>query len=767
MPETEEVLPLPEGGWTDTLTREIRRIRRCPAIERATVSASTDKVGRVFVEFAVRTDQLSEPTPTPILGVEPIRLVYRSINHVGLDSPAVWSGRDDFPRDIGHINPTPADRPASLCLARAGLQPVYDRYGIDGVLERLINWLHDAKTGQLMLDHWEPVPMGDEQDFRGGFYDIAFFQELALSHNPRGGSRFGVARLLTEQMGGRVVFLSPEFDLTDATQLHVAREQVEGSPRNEPGVAAYIPWVFVWSDSDHPIDRQLFGVWNTYGEIEIGLADTNIADKLPAAVMEALLQLTDQEAPGGKPLGLLVGVWRPKPISDNIFGVAEDTTARCLEIRAYLLHCEQHRQDPINAAVQARQLFGIQLPSRPMLEFTSGISTPESVALVGCGALGSCIGDFLIRSGIPKITFFDADDVAPHNLARHTATVSDLHARKVDHLHSLATNVTFFPNEIICRSVHQDITALSDDTFSDLATSHSTIIDATASERVRRKLAHVPLPRSTRIIRAEIFNNGQLGALFVTGVENNPNLVDLYYALCAEALNNNDIEHWLRGEQTEGPSADELLLGMGCASATTRMPKYLVAQHAAAFMPTVVGAKDGNMEPGVGINPTRSDGTPTGWQWFSYSTPAVTLEPSDLPSWQVRLAPDASAKLGELRKKYGTIETGGYLYGGYDYVLKQIYVVAVSDIPPGTSQSSTAIDLGPAGRTRLERNIARRTGGKLSRVGTWHSHPQSGPELSRKDSSTMGRFRKEDAMNGLPTLLVISWKEGDRAHLWV
>ena len=561
--------------------------------------------------------------------------------------------------------------------------------------------------------------------------------------------------------------MSPELDLTDAAQLQAARRQVKGPPRNEPGVAAYIPWVFIWSDSDHPIERQLFGVWNTYGEIETGLADTNIAGRLPSAVMGALLELTDRDAPGGKPLGLLVGVWRPKPISDNMFGVAQDTTARCLEIRAYLLHCEQRRQDPIHAAVQARQLVGIQLTSRPMLEFTSGISAPESVALIGCGALGSCIGDFLLRSGIPKITVIDADDIAPHNLARHTATVSDLHGPKVHHLRSLAANVTFFPNEIDCRSVHQDITALSDDTFSDLANSHNTIIDATASERVRRRLVRVSLPRSTQIIRAEIFNNGQLGALFVTGTENNPNLIDLYYALCADALNNKDIEHWLRSEQADGPSADELLLGMGCASATTRMPKYLITQHAAAFMPTIIGTKEGNMEPGVGINPTRPDGTPTGWQWFPYCAPTIVLQPSDLPDWQVRLSPGAFARLTALRIQYTPIETGGYLYGGYDYLLKQIYVVAVSDVPPGTTPSATAIDLAPAGRTRLERNIKRRTANKLTRVGTWHSHPHSGPGMSGKDRRTMGRFRKDDVLNGLPTLLVITSNEGDGAHLWI
>ena len=220
--------------------------------------------------------------------------------------------------------------------------------------------------------------------------------------------------------------------------------------------------------------------------------------------------------------------------------------------------------------------------------------------------------------------------------------------------------------------------------------------------------------------------------------------------------------------KSKEPRTDELLLGMGCASATTRMPKYLIAQHASALMHKVVGPQgSGSIDSGVGINPLCPNGTPIGWTWFPYSSPAVILEPLNLSGWQVRLAPDVSTRLTELRIQHDSIETGGYLYGGYDYLLKQIFVVAVSDVPSGTSQSSTSIDLGPAGQTRQERNIMRRAAGKLFRVGTWHSHPRSGPKMSRKDHNTMERFRREDATNGLPTLLIITSEKGDGAHLWV
>lgn len=401
-----------------------------------------------------------------------------------------------------------------------------------------------------------------------------------------------------------------------------------------------------------------------------------------------------------------------------------------------------------------------------MLAFASGVEAAAPVALLGYGALGSCIADFVVRAGVPKIAAIDKDDIAPHNLARHTATVDDLYARKVMNLKRLAGKVTFFEDEIICEIRDSDILTLSDEDLGRSLDGYRLIIDATAEERIRKRLARVSLPSVATLLRAEILGGGSLGALFVTGPGNNPNLIDLYYALCAQAVEERAIEKWLRGEQAAGTSAEELLVGMGCASATTRMPKYVVAQHAAAFMPTIMAGLNGALPAGVGINALDDGRTPLGWRWFE-SGEVTVLEPSDAPGWQVRLSPRAVKKLTALRTAYGSVETGGYLYGGYDFAVQQIYVVEVSDVPPATKQSATAIELGPAGQTPLERKIIRRAGGKLARVGTWHSHPKSGPGMSTKDRKTIGKFRSEDQDKGVPTLLVISSAKGIGAHLWI
>ena len=141
-------------------------------------------------------------------------------------------------------------------------------------------------------------------------------------------------------------------------------------------------------------------------------------------------------------------------------------------------------------------------------------------------------------------------------------------------------------------------------------------MDATADERVRKRLTTLQVPESTTMSRIEIYDRGRLGLQFVAGTNNNPNLVDLYYHLCARSTEDDAISGWLRRELAAGYSADELLFGLGCASPTTKMPKHVVAQHASAFMPVMLSSLAGDSKPGIGVNPLDENGVPIGWRWY-------------------------------------------------------------------------------------------------------------------------------------------------------
>ena len=73
-------------------------------------------------------------------------------------------------------------------------------------------------------------------------------------------------------------------------EWHVIRYTI--GRNTELGVATYIPWVFVWSDIQAPVDQPLFGAWNTLGDIEDGVRDTNIGKILSTAVMTGALRLS-------------------------------------------------------------------------------------------------------------------------------------------------------------------------------------------------------------------------------------------------------------------------------------------------------------------------------------------------------------------------------------------------------------------------------------------------------------------------------------------
>jgi hypothetical protein len=55
----------------------------------------------------------------------------------------------------------------------------------------------------------------------------------------------------------------------------------------------------------------------------------------------------------------------------------------------------------------------------------------ERIHIIGCGAVGSLVGETLARMGLTKITLYDFDTVEPHNIANQIFTEADLGKPKV------------------------------------------------------------------------------------------------------------------------------------------------------------------------------------------------------------------------------------------------------------------------------------------------------------------------------------------------
>lgn len=69
-------------------------------------------------------------------------------------------------------------------------------------------------------------------------------------------------------------------------------------------------------------------------------------------------------------------------------------------------------------------------------EKVSGFFTPptETIHIIGCGSVGSCIAEALARCGVRKFALYDFDHVESKNVANQAFTVEDVGLLKVDAL---------------------------------------------------------------------------------------------------------------------------------------------------------------------------------------------------------------------------------------------------------------------------------------------------------------------------------------------
>jgi hypothetical protein len=759
--------PSREGGIDElpaALRRELAVIAASQGVHEDSARSAGGGDGTFVISFAIDTETLVEPRDSGIEPTEPINFLYESIDAVGVQSPAVISAREDFPRNFPHLNPVPPGAPVSLCLARSGLQHVYDRYGVEGVMTRLRAWLRDAQTGGLSTDGWHPVPYSPAMPARPGLLDAAALQELAAARRSERGYAAGVAKITAPEQGD-YVFINSSV-LSAAQPAHNSElSKAVSAQKDSSGRLVGVPWILVWPSDDKPISDPVFGFWTTCGDMLRGLKAISLSDFLQETIGAVLANgCTCKHAPGRQTFVVLVGIWRPVPLAENIFGLSTDPVARRLEIKAFTLEAPLTGNLLLDDT-PLRAIVADPMPGPALFRWVSGLPALGMPALIGYGALGSALATHLLRAGAEYIVAFDGDTVRPHNLARHAAEVRDVYGPKVTHLDRAAGAITLTNLKPKLRLCPEDVLKLPDQELAERLDGVRLIIDSTADERVRGRLARFSVRVGGRqIVRTEIYHRGRLGVQLVTAATGEPGPLELYYTLCREALSDEAVAQWLYDEHLAGPEDDELLFGFGCSSMTTRLPGYVIAQHAAAFIPTIVEALGAGAPTGIGLNRLDAAFRPAGWSWVDVP-PFRNFAPQTAPGWSVRVHPDAADFMTAQRAKAAPNETGGYLYGGWDLSLKTIIIVAASDLPPGSTASVTGLELGLAGNTVCERRIALRTRGRLQLCGSWHSHPGQSAALSRKDEATMAKFRADDLQRGVPTLFLVVAEAGLSAHL--
>ena len=750
---------------------EIARLKQIKPICSESIDYCVDSDGQALISFDIETDILLDPSDREILDVEPIVFRYPTPASIGSRAPRVLSGRSDFPRDLPHVFPSTANEPVSMCLARSGLQAIYDSSGVSGVVSRLLGWLCDAKTGTLYQNGWEPVPhqIGQLQVF--GNIDAKALQSLA-DENPEGGFRFicaGIRHLHAPENGVFVHAASPILDTGDVDQLNSAKEQMQ--QLNEAGLPFHtaIPAIFLWPPRNQIEDRPQFSTWRDIGSLQEGLREVGLYDVLDSAfdfvngyfdMHTEEGELPESDKRGNRSLMVIVGLWRPVPLDPTIVGLATEDGPRCLELRGFYLQRPVRENDQWSTRTSLFDFFGLVPNDSATLKAVSGVSAFRTTAFLGAGALGSAFADYALRGGADRLTVVDKDCLLTHNIARHRGDSNHVAMRKTDVVQYMAD--TRVQNARI-KKHNEDIVALDDESLAKKFCDVEQIIDATADPLVRRRLSNfkgIELP----VMRSEIFHRGQLGVSLLTKLGSAQNLNCLFHQLMAMAMYKESVREWLAYENSRTYKDEELLLGFGCHTMTTKLPAYMVDAHASSAFALANARLRSSDQPLIALHQVDAEGVSLGTELIP-AEPVSAFDDPRTNGWRAIVAVSVLEALHQMRRKATPDETGGYLFGAIDESASEIYVLAASPEPPGTSGSPTALQLGRWGLTGFEKTFLRRTCRRLPPIGTWHSHPTGDAEASTRDWATIKEFKAEDARRGLPTLMAITSPAGDAFYV--
>ncbi|MCG7625956.1 ThiF family adenylyltransferase [Epibacterium sp. Ofav1-8] len=741
---------------------ELSRISRSGPVIEESINASESEDGRFVVAFEIKTDLLLEEQETRILDVEPVVFRYPRKELVGRAAPIVSSGRPDFPRSLQHLITSGADEPAVFCLARSGLQPIYEHAGIEGVIARLVDWFRDAKTKSYHADGWEPVPVVWPENPILGYLNPRILQEHAAA-NPSGGYAYIRAQINRNYLNG--VFIHAELPIIDLENGEAVKKAKELFGTLEQDKTSHIPAVFCWANADEPDDFPYFNTWTSVKSIVQGTEKAKLAPHLTTAMNRLEINFgvdCDRDMAGHRAVILILGIWRPVPIDPTIVGLSEDANARQLELRTYYL--QRDLADYCNrwdTKSEVQPFIGMVPPISETLAAVSGEEPLPSFTLIGAGALGSAFVDYATRGGATKFSVYDHDMLLAHNLARHRGTEELMRYGKAD-VAAVIANQRLQGTQVEHHS--ENFLEVKFEKVTEEINKTELVIDTSADAQVRRRLS-IGWESGPKIQRSEIFHEGRLGVSYLTELGSDHNLTMMHMQLIAHAEHNPAVRDWLKYEATQSFLDNELILGFGCSSMTTKMPAYKVDAHASSSFAFCKKHTQEFSKPAILLNSIDENGLPCGaTEWHPSSI--STFGPSDeTANWKVLVSQSVLETLHELRLNHAPDETGGYLYGGIDEYLSQIYVVAASSQPPDTIASPTYLQLGRWGQTPWEKSFVRRTKGRLAVVGTWHSHPNSAPIASNRDWKTVKGFVAEDLLRALPTLMAITGAHEDRMYV--
>lgn len=735
------------------------QLRRHRGLSRVGDPVELDGATRIEIDVPVELPSRSRPSRVSATGVRAIEtctLIFRAGWPLRAPRPYL---RADFPLDLPHINPHRAGHLVSPCVFEGSLDELLHRFGLDAIVDQMIDWLGKAAAGTLidLAQGWEPT----RRDACPS--TIVFSAEQLGAAAPVDGATLATAAGYATVEGGLYAYLAPGL----APQPELVFEQ---APQGEPHgkwasgrcaalvarapivdgvaqvVATYQPETVV--DLDSLLERAA----------ELGIDRAALACALNDYYSRSIIDRRQDSRLWTHGLYAIVVLVVQRPVS--LVG----SPGRSVEVLPYVVRYEVDPQSPFERKASVHPAYHAHALSPELLARTSGhpvLACTKKVMLFGCGSLGSKIGLHLGRAGFGNFTFVDNEGMSSHNLARHalvdeiSVLVSPNKAEKMQAAFAKLSHLNARAIDIDAVQVLSDAARFADVVQEDV----TLIVDATASLQVLAASSKsVPLNRCpARFSRAAMYGQGRCAVLMLEGPERQVRADDLAALLFEHCRANPQLRSALAGESTE---PTRVFVGDNCRSLTTPMSDAVVSRSAAPMAIQIERWLTRGLPPSGQLCIGVADAAGLGMSWLQFTAAPVTvISVINDGGWEVRILSYVAEAIDTDAQHWGASETGGALIGRISYEGRTITIAGLVDAPPDSVRGPTQFILGTDGLVPNLRRAHADSLGHLTFLGTWHSHPRGGPH-SGIDRATL-RTIAQDA-GGLPAVSLVWTPSGLR-----
>ena len=686
-----------------------------------------------------------------VRAVEPVTLVFPA--SYPLHAPKIYL-RSDFPRTFAHIQPGRPDAPPEPCILDGDLDELFHVQGLWFILKQLADWLEKAACDRLInpVQGWEPVRRDNLEDIvvadlgflrsqclRQPQHDFFFFEylEYLKSNN---GKLHNKPTLLAGQISNQQVRLSPA--RVNAWEQCFSRHSLQEAWAGKsiailatPGKdSAGKPHITSQYEAETVTDVQaLYTQAEKYG----------CKQSLASALLWLEKYIKKIPFSLSVPVVIVLGARRPF----HLIGESSN-----IELVPYWLEIRFPQMLSDGEATPVFPLGLQQAVSEDLLRSFSNEPEPleaKSIALIGCGSLGSKIAIHLARAGQAPGTVVDKGYLSPHNAARH-ALLPEMGVMQLDWMRPKAHAVASAINSLeqATKALLADVSQIGHDRElrkTLFPKRIKTIINATASITVREALAQVPVHEmKARVLETALFAQGQVGLMSLEGPGRNPDTLDLL-ALAYQLMHD---EEEVRPLVFQQPGAAQYnATGQGCGSLTMRISDARISQFAAAMTQRITGLIKEKSAHDTGLlflGKLGEDGISLNWQ--RHEVAAVQIVPMDNDSdWHIRVSDRAHQKILSECSKFPTVETRGILLGRVSQSRQSFLVTDVMSAPSDSKRMPEKFILGVEGVPEAVAEYMEATNNTLYCLGTWHSHLRPiGP--SAEDYKTAAVLAKLQAM---------------------